>query len=509
MKQLQSTFFLLISTILLTAQPSAEQLDAYFTKAHQDWDIPGMAIGIIQNGEIVLAKGYGVLEEGGNKPVDVNTLFAIASNTKAFISASLAQLVEEGKLNWDDPVIEHLPYFRMYDDYVTQHTTVRDLLCHRAGLGTYSGDVIWYKSEYPAEEIVRRIAEVPQAYDFRAGYGYSNLMFITAGEVIKAVSGQSWDEYVKSHFFDALEMRRTVTSTNDLEEMNNVASPHKPMNGKNKPIPWVNWDNMGAAGGIISSVNDMLKWVRLQIDQGRYKGQPLFDIDQQIDFWTPHNNYRLSSGARTTYPMRHFSGYGLGWGVFDYGGRFVASHSGGYDGMYSRVAIMPEEGLGIVILTNSMKGISNPIMYYTFDRFLGRDLRDWSAEGLSAQQRSDRNHQQRLQRIREKRVEDTQAGLPLEKYTGLYRCSMYGDIEVGMENGALTLDFKPAPHLSATLEHWHFNTFEIKWEEDHAWFDFGTLQFVLDNNGEVQELQFDVPNYDIFFHEIHAERVDE
>jgi CubicO group peptidase (beta-lactamase class C family) len=507
----KSIFTLLLFVLPFLAYPQVDiqELDDYFAKAHKDWGIPGMAVGIIKDGEVVLAKGYGVLEDGKEQQVDGNSLFAIASNTKAFISASLARLVDEGKLGWDAPVIDHLPDFRMYDDYVTQHTTVRDLLCHRAGLGTYSGDVIWYKSEYSGADVVRRVNEVPQAYDFRAGYGYSNLMFITAGEVIQAVSGKPWNEYIAEHFFTPLGMDRTVTSTNDLQEMDNVATPHKPMQGKNKPIAWTNWDNMGAAGGIISSVNDMLKWMQLQIEGGQKEGKQFFSRDRQIDFWTPHNSYRLSEGSRNTYPARNFSGYGLGWGVFDYDGRFVASHGGGYDGMYSRVAIMPEEKLGFVILTNSMKGISNPMMYHTFDRFLERPARAWSEEGLANQQRSEQRHQRRLQSIRDKRVAATRPDLALKDYTGTYRCEMYGDITVGLANGKLTLDFKPAPQLSATLEHWHFNTFEIKWKEEHAWFDFGTLQFVLDNNGQVVELRFDVPNYDIFFDEIHAQKVGE
>lgn len=507
-KSLISSFFFLIP-FLLFAQVDVQELDAYFSKAQKDWGIPGMAVGVIKDGQIVLAKGYGVLEEGKDQAVDGNTLFAIASNTKAFISASLAQLVDEGKLHWDDPVIHHLPYFRMYDDYVTQHTTVRDLLCHRAGLGTYSGDVIWYKSDYNGEDVAKRVDEVPQAYDFRGGYGYSNLMFITAGEVIQAVSGKPWNVYAAEHFFAPLGMDRTITSTNDLEKMGNAATPHKPMNGKNHPIAWTNWDNMGAAGGIISSVNDMLKWIQLHIDQGKTDNGQLFSRDRQIDFWTPHNSYRLSEGARNTYPARNFSGYGLGWGIFDYGGRMVANHGGGYDGMYSKVAIMPQEKLGFVILTNSMKGISNPMMYYTFDRYLDRAMRDWSQEGISNQERSEQRHQARLQAIRDKRVSGTQADLALNKYTGTYRCEMYGDIEVGLNNDKLSLDFKPAPLLAATLEHWHYNTFEIKWEEEHAWFDFGTLQFVLDNNGAPVELRFDVPNYDIFFHEIKAKKINE
>jgi CubicO group peptidase (beta-lactamase class C family) len=170
-------------------------------------------------------------------------------------------LVEEGKVAWDDPVQKHLPYFQLYDDYASKHTTVRDLLCHRVGLGTFSGDVIWYKSNYSAEETVRRASKVQQAYEYRAGYGYTNLMFITAGEVINAASGKTWDAYLSEKIFKPLKMDRTETSIDELLGINNVATPHKPVNGSNIPIAWANWDNMGAAGGIISSTNDMLKWL--------------------------------------------------------------------------------------------------------------------------------------------------------------------------------------------------------------------------------------------------------
>ncbi|MCK5666023.1 MAG: beta-lactamase family protein, partial [Thiotrichaceae bacterium] len=209
------------------AQVNTKSLDKYFAQALNDWEVPGMAVAVVKDGEIIFAKGYGVLEVNKKQKVDEHSNFAIASNTKAFISASLAHLVWEGKISWDDKVVEYLPYFALYDAYATQHATIRDLLSHRLGLGTYSGDVIWYKSEYTAEEVIKHIKYVPQAYELRAGYGYSNLMFITAGEVIKSVTGMPWDEFIQKHFLIQLEMERTVMSTNDLPEMDNIASPHK------------------------------------------------------------------------------------------------------------------------------------------------------------------------------------------------------------------------------------------------------------------------------------------
>lgn len=508
MKNYIATFILAFFVSGLLAQVDLQKLDAYFAKAQKDWNIPGMAVGIIKDGEVIMSKGYGILENGKSTAVDGNSLFAIASNTKAFVAAALAILVDEGKINWDDPVRKHLPYFQLYDDYSSNHTTVRDLLCHRVGLGTFSGDLMWYKSDFSAEEVVRKIKYVPQAYDFRAGYGYSNLMFITAGEVIEAVSGKSWAAFTREHFFQPLKMNRTITSTNDLEEMKNIATPHKPIEEENKPIAWVNWDNMGAAGGIISSANDMLKWIQLQIDGGQLNNKSIFSRDRQIDMWTPHNNYRLNENARETFPTRHFNGYGLGWGVFDYGGRFAASHSGGYDGMYSRVAIMPEENLGIVVLTNSMKSVSGAIMYYTFDHILGLPERDWSSYGLKDHKVALQNHQARLESYQEARIPGTQPTHDLQDYAGTYEGDLHGPIEIRYEDGDLQLHFSRAPHLEARLSHWHHNTFEILWTEEHAWFDFGTLQFTLNNKGDIHGLEFDVPNYDIFFHELNAVKQD-
>jgi len=501
-------YFLAISQLII-AQPTAKSLDTYLQKVHQDWDIPGISVGIIKDGKVVLSKGYGVLEKGKSPKADGASLYAIASNTKAFIATSIAMLVEEGKLNWDDPVKKHLPYFELYDDYATEHTTVRDLLCHRVGLGTFSGDAIWYKSNYSAEEVVKRAAKVPQAYDFRAGYGYTNLMFITAGEVIKAVSGQTWSDFAKDRIFEPLDMNRTITSTNDLAKFKNIATPHAFHDTTNEPIDWTNWDNMGAAGGIISSTDDMLKWTQLHLNAGKIGEQQIYPTKAQEILWQPHNNHKVSQASKKLFPSRHFSAYALGWGTFDYGGHQVINHSGGYDGMYSRVTMVPEADLGIVILTNSMKGVSTWMMYHILDEYLGIEGNDWHQFGLKAQAKGEKKWTDRKQGRIDKRLKNTQPALLLASYTGNFRCEMYGDIEVSLENGALQLNFKNAPALNATLSHWHLNTFKINWQQPHAWFDFGTLQFVLDNNAEVERLNFDVPNDDIFFYEIQAKKIKE
>lgn len=515
MKIIKKYFLVFASAILflvipnsVLAQADLASLDRHFAASRANWDVPGMAIAIVKDGEIVLANGYGVLEVGGTAKVNEHTLFAIASNTKAFISASLASLVDEGKMSWDDPIIKFLPYFELYDDYVSHETSVRDVLSHRVGLGTFSGDVIWYKSDFLPEEIIRRAAHLPPAFKFRAGYGYSNLMFITAGEVIGAVSGKPWNEYFKEHFFDRLAMQRTRTSTTDLPQMGNVATPHKIVENENQAIAWVNWDNMGAAGGIISSVWDMAQWVKLQLAEGIIGTDTLFSPSSQTVMWQPHNSYPVPRSVRMTYPGRNFAGYGLGWSTSEYRGLFVANHGGGYDGMYSQVAVVPEEDLGIVVLTNTMKRISPWLINDVIDAYLGDAVRDWSRYGLELNRLDLARFDKRIEDQRATRVSSTSPNFTYEDYSGIYRSDFYGDIEIRVDDHKLRLIFPRAPGLNATLTHWHYDTYEINWDEVHAWFSFGTVQFTSDHRAQISGMTFSVPNEDIFFEEILLKKVE-
>lgn len=472
-----------------------------------DYNIPGMSVGIIRNGEVIFSDGFGVLEEGKTPKADRHTLYSIASNTKAFISASIATLVHEGKLDWDDRVREYLPYFELYDPCVSDMMTVRDLLCHRSGLGTFSGDVIWYRSAYTAEEVVKRAAELPPAFEFRNGFGYSNVMYLAAGEVIHAVTGKTWDVYVKEKFFRPLGMTRAITSTNDIPGTINVASPHKPEGDKNNPIPWVEWDNMGAAGGIISSVDDMLKWMIFQLNHGIHESDTFFSRTIQTTMWTPHVSFPVSDRAREIFSGRNFNGYGLGWGTSEYADKLMISHTGGYDGMYSALTLFPTEKTGVVVLTNTMDGIGTLLTYEIMDKLLGLPQKDWKTRGIN---QSKAHWEDRFARIKERkdaRITGTQPGMNAELVSGLYRCPMYGDIRILNEGGNLTIDFVHAPELKATLSHWHHDTYEMKWLEEQAWFEFGTVQIEKDNNGKPSGLLFDVPNDDIFFEEIKAKRV--
>lgn len=477
-------------------------LDGYFAESGDAFEVPGFAVAIVKDDEVVFARGYGARELGKPERVDEHTLFAIASNSKAFTAAALARLVDDGRVRWDDRVVDYLPYFRLYDPWVTQEIRVRDLLCHRSGLGTYSGDLLWYGTPYDAAEVVRRARMLEPAGLFRSDYGYSNLMFIAAGQVVAAVSGASWDETVRREFFEPLGMSRTVTSTSALEGMENVAIPHRTKEGAVIPLSWYNWDAMAAAGGIISSVSDMSRWLRLQLAGGVWEGDTIFSPAAQRIMWTPHISHVLDPESERTTLGTHFRGYGLGWSLMDYRGHKVVTHGGAYDGMFSRVALVPEEGLGVVVLTNSMTSLPVALAYRSLDAYLGGAERDWTAEYLQRAEEARKRKAERRRRFAEARVEGTSPSLPLQDYTGTYGGPMYGDARVTLEDGGLVVSFLPNPDLVGDLTHYHFDTFVIEWRRDFAWFDEGTVQFLLDTSGAVREMKIDVPNEDLWFHEL-------
>ncbi|WP_157472190.1 serine hydrolase [Neolewinella persica] len=488
--------FCLGTTLSLTAQ-TAEEINRDAMAALAAYDTPGFAVGVIKDGKVVLSAGFGTRTDGKEEAVDGATLFAIASNSKAFISTSLTKLHVEGKLDLDEPVQTYLPYFQLYDPYVSSHTTVRDLLCHRVGLGTFSGDAIWYKSEKSAEEIIRQIRHLPQAYEWRAGYGYTNLMFITAGEVIRSVTGQSWAEYVRSNFFGPLGMSRSQTSVKPLAEMGNVATPHVTHRG-NQPLRMAPWEASGAAGGIISSTDDMLKWLNAQLQEGTVAGKEIFPEKVLDQTFKVHN----FSGGKLS-----FSSIGLGWFIYEREGKAVVTHGGGYDGMYSRVIMIPELELGIVVLSNSMTGLSSALGSRIRDLALGIDDIDWLTDATDREDKGRASWQEKFTAPKASRVMDTKPTVGVDDMVGTYADPLFGKFEV-VRTGErqLELHFDRSPSLNATLSHWHYDTWKLEWHEPHAWFDFGTVQFLKDNRQQVSGLRFDVPNDDIFFEELEGVR---
>ncbi|MGV3771462.1 MAG: serine hydrolase [Verrucomicrobiales bacterium] len=495
-------FWFSLSTVV-AEKLDLQALDAYCQKALDDWNVPGFSIVVVKDGETIFEKGYGVRTEGASDTVDQDTLFAIASNTKAFTSAGLAMLVEENKAGWSDRVRKHLPYFEVFQDpWISHETRLDDLLCHRVGFKTFSGDLLWWGTSYSPEEVVRRARFLKPQFGFRRGYGYSNIMFLAAGEVISAISGQSWSDFIRSRILQPTGMTNTALSVSELKSRSNVASPHGGKPNKPLPIEWQKWDNMLAAGGIISSASDMGKWLKLQLGQGTWDGKKYWSSEQAWKMWTVHNSLPITAKTRSDYPETSITGSGLGWFMSDYKGELIARHGGGYDGMFSHTVMAPKKKIGIVVLSNSMTDLPRVVAFYALDHFLGDHTRDWSSEALTKAKQAEEAKEKKEAENASKIIPNTQPSLPLEKYAGTYSGEMYGDAKVELKDGGLQLSLLPNPQLMAQLSHLQHDVFSIKWKHDFAFFGPGRVQFLLNNRSEVSELKMEVPNDDFWFDEL-------
>lgn len=338
-----------LAQVALAQNGSLNGFDDYVQKAMKEWEVPGVAIAIVKGDQIVLAKGYGVRKIGEPAVVDEHTLFAIGSSSKAFTAASVAILVDQGKLKWDDPVTKYLPGFEMYDPYVTRELTVRDLLTHRSGL--QRGDFLWYGSELDRDEIVRRARFIKPSWSLRSTFGYQNIMYLTAGQLVARVSGKTWDEFIQQRIFAPLSMTSSNTSISAFKTADNIASPHAKVDEKVNAIPWRNIDNIAPAGSINSNVLDMAQWVRLQLNQGAIKNERVFSAAAAKEMHASQTIIRFEPPYAMWYPDAHFLNYGMGWFLSDYRGRKVVEHGGAIDGMRAEVAVIPAAGDAKIFVT--------------------------------------------------------------------------------------------------------------------------------------------------------------
>jgi len=511
MRTLILTFAFICAGLAVTAQkPDARLvgLDRYFEKQRIQWNIPGMAIAIVKDGKIIHSKGYGVRDTKSNLPVTGSTLFAIASNTKSFTTAALATLVDAGLISWDDKVRKHLPYFQLYSPYVSEEMTIRDLVSHRSGLATFSGDLLWYGSTHSREEIIRRARHLKPVHGFREKFGYQNVMFIAAGEIIPVVTGLTWDEYVDKTFLQSLGMKNSCLSVKDLNKFKEVALPHNEVEGRNQVINWVNWDNMAPAGSILASADDVCQWLMLQLGQGTLNGKTYWSAARSNEMHEMVTPQPIGNFSRQNMPSKHFGGYGLGWNVFDFHGKKVVNHGGGYDGMISQSFFVPEAGLGAVILTNNNNWLPGAMMYKILDTFLsdgkGADVpslylkmkKDGDAEDKA---KADETEKKRLANI-------TKPSYPLAAYAGIYECPLYGQCKVWEDERGLRMQFMQTPLFGGTLNHFEHERFQLVWNEQMM-LPKGMVQFISDIQGRVDEMRIEVENPDFDFSELHFKKL--
>jgi CubicO group peptidase (beta-lactamase class C family) len=457
-------------------------LDAYVERAMKQWHVPGLAIAIVKNESVVYSKGFGVRELGKPERVDSHTLFAIGSNTKAFTSAAAAIMVDRQKMRWDDKVASYLPGFQLYDPYVTREITIRDALSHRSGLGR-QGDMLWYGNSYDRDEVLRRVRYLKPNSSFRSKFGYSNIMFLAAGQSVAAAAGESWDDVVVSEIFRPLGMTESNTSVDSLAGKADVATPHSIAGDRAIPIPWRKLDNVAPAGSINSSVADMTHWIEMQLDTGVYAGRKIISAKSLYETHSPQTI--IASPPDSLFPSNHFSDYAMGWVLQDYLGRELVWHNGGIDGMLSEVRLVPEARLGIVILSNADGHNMNPALAYRIiDAYLGAPPRDWSSIYLAQQKKAEAAQVAMEQKMEAERAKDSKPSLALDRYAGTYADSMYGDATVKVENGKLVVRYGPT--FEGDLEHWQYDTFRAHWRNERL----GTslITFVLDARARVTEM---------------------
>ena len=496
-----SVFFVCFTASFAQYEKQTAYLDSYLETAVKDWNLPSLSIGIVKDGQVVFQRSYGYLKNGEETKADENSIYAIASLSKAFTTACIGMLVDEGKLSWDDRVIDHLPYFELHDPWVTANMTIRDLLSHRSGLATFDGDVLWYGTDYSREEIVRRIRQLPLKQNFRADYGYQNIMFITAGELIEAVSGVSWDDFVRERIFKPLDMDRSYTNFSDINLQDNMSYPHL----KGKPITHLSYNNSGATAAIHSNVDDMCNWIKFWLNKGIVGSDTLLSTSAINELHMQHTVIRTS--GFDAHNGTHFKGYGMGWFLMDYNGKKVVHHGGGLPGYISKIALVPEENLGMIVLTNDMSWLPSALTYKVIDIFTREDPaeRDWSKEYLGYSDNNDKKEAEKTVLRHEARVEKTKPSKALSDYAGVYEDKMYGRAIIALNGKKLHLEMVPTRQIfTADLNHWHYDTFQFTFED--PFLPEGFLTFKLNSDGKVTGFTIDLPNPDFNFYNLNFEK---
>ena len=483
----------LVLAARLPAQGPPSDLDAFVAKALTAFETPGAAVAIVKDGRVVLAKGYGRRRLGDPARVDARTLFQIASNTKAFTTAALAMLVDEGKLGWDDPVTTHLPWFQLSDPYVTRELTVRDLLTHRSGLGLGAGDLLWYHSDYPRDSILRRIRYAPVASSFRSEYAYDNVLYIAAGEVIPAVTGMTWEDFVQKRIFAPIGMSEARLTARGVRPEENFADAHSKVEGKLTIIARDTFDATNAAGGIVANVSDLARWMIVQLDSGRVRegtgpGSRVWSVERTREMWSGQTIMPVPDLPPTLAPyLPTFLLYGLGWDLRDYRGRKLVTHTGGLDGMTSRTLLVPEARLGVVVVTNGESPLSTAVAWHVLDRYLGAPPTDWLGRLTDFVRSREAAGQKAEQQAEESRQKGTTPSLPPAAYAGRYTDRMYGDVTIADEKGRLVLRFSHSPALTGDLEHWQHDTFVARWRQRNI--PDAYVTFALQPDGSIETMK--------------------
>jgi len=508
MLKIKTIFFLTLLLAvgsLLNAQITETGIDSLVNYALSKFNVAGTAVGVVKDGKIIYAKGFGKLSVDSDKPVDEYTDFGIASNSKAFTTTALAILEQEGKIKWTDKVVDYIPEFRMYDPYVTENFNIADLLTHRSGLGLGMGDLMIFPdgTDFTIDDIIRNFQYFKPVSAFRTKFDYDNLLYLVAGEIVKRVSGMSWEDFITEKIFSPLKMEHTYASLEMMKDKNNLALPHA--NADSSLNVLENFKSMvnGAAGGIYSNVTDMGKWMIMHLNNGAYGDSlenRLISERNHYEMWKIHTVMDADKDPRYN---SHFKGYGLGWGLTDVIGKMSVSHTGGLPGMLSRVIMIPDIKLGVVVLTNTSEdgaGVFLSVTNAIVDSYLGLDNYKW-VDKLAAYFATRKNTADEVtEKVWKKINEEKDNPIDTASIIGVYNDNWFGKIEIYKKNGEIRFRSFRSPKLNGRVFFYNANTFAVKWDYRDMNADAFAM-FTLDENGKAAGLKMKgiSPNIDFSF----------
>lgn len=493
----------LLTVLAVGAAPRAQEgpppdLDAVVARAMDTFHVPGLSVALVKDGRTVVARGYGTRQLGQDAPVDAHTRFGIASNSKAFTATVLGMLVEDGRIEWDAPVTRYLPAFALSDPYVTAELTVRDLLVHRSGLSLGAGDLLWWPAATLSRaETVRRLHALPLATSFRSEYAYDNVLYMVAGELVEAVSGQTWEAFVQTRILDRLGMTNTHASIGEGLAGSNVSGTFATVDGTTVPVALFDGENANPAAGIMSTAADMARWMLVQLDSGRVAlpgvapGR-LFTSAMTAQLWAPVTPIPIRQNPPETAALQpQFSGYALGVRVQDYRGVKLVTHTGGLPGFVSQLTLVPSLGLGVVVLTNGESGASfQAVTQHVLDHYLQAPPTDWTAALKIVADRREAEAEAAVAALDAARDASSGPSLALAAYAGTYTDPWYGDVTLALEGDRLAVRFAHTPLLVGTLEHWQHDTFVARWTDRTLRAD-AFLTFALHPDGSIREARME------------------
>lgn len=490
-------FFLHQATLNGQKKTNQDRLIATYEKAIDKYEVPGMAVAIVKNDSLVFSEGFGILSIHNQAPVDSKTLFGIASLTKTFTAALFANAVADVKIDYDATIKSFLSNFELYDEYVTDRITFRDILSHRSGLGNFSGDLIWYGSRYSTDQILSKVRFLEPKYGFRTRFGYSNIFYLLTGKVLEDIYRNSFDQVLDSILLKPLRMANTYMSYSLAMQQRNLAKPHIDYEGQVVPVPYISWDNMLPAGGLFSNVDDLSNYIRMLLKNGQFEEKIVINSQQLQEIWKPHT-YSSLSWLDTHFPARvNFKMYGMGWSMMDFEGHKVLMHSGGLDGMVSQLVIVPDMHAGAVFLVNKASPLPAVLMY------------DWLAQLVSDSTNYVDGALEIIKRYSDQKNDPIAQDETLELmsnsaeiYCGTYSDRLVGDATVFIKNNALRIKWKESTVFEGVLTQKDVNVYELFWPQMKS-LGKGELVFKINGDGSVAGFQIVLPNPDLHFDELH------